>query len=240
MRMRLLRRSALALAMMAVITPASAQTPGPIVVELFTSQGCVSCPPADAFLAELAQRRDVLVLSFHVDYWDYIGWKDPFANRAYTLRQREYARSLAERYVYTPQMIINGRYQGVGSDREAIDRALKRAAAWPNIEPTIELDNGASPRAIRIGESSRRGVAWLVRFDRRHSTSVTRGENKGKTLVNVHVVRDLRQLGAYDGKAVSIPLDIDRAAPRADAAAVLVQAEGGGAIVAAIAFDLPK
>src|SRR5690242_20233995 len=99
----------------------------PVVVELFTSQGCNSCPPADAYLGELAKRPDVLALSLHVDYWDYIGWKDPFAHHAFTLRQREYSRALSQRYVYTPQMVINGDLQGVGSERRTIEALIARA-----------------------------------------------------------------------------------------------------------------
>src|SRR5277367_5521376 len=96
----------------------------PVVVELFTSQGCNSCPPADAYLGELAKRPDVLALSLHVDYWDYIGWRDPFAQHAFTLRQRDYSHALSERYVYTPQMVINGQLQGVGSQRGDIERLI--------------------------------------------------------------------------------------------------------------------
>ncbi|HEV8025928.1 MAG TPA: DUF1223 domain-containing protein, partial [Stellaceae bacterium] len=96
----------------------------PVVVELFTSQGCSTCPPADAYLGELASRPGVIALAFHVDYWNYIGWTDPFASKAATDRQRSYAKQLGLRYVYTPQMVINGTMEGVGSGREAITQLI--------------------------------------------------------------------------------------------------------------------
>src|SRR5690606_23996855 len=99
----------------------------PVVVELFTSQGCSSCPPADRFLGELAARPGVIALGLHVDYWDYIGWKDPYARRAHTERQRDYSRTLNQRYVYTPQMVINGAFQAIGSDRAAVDGLIEEA-----------------------------------------------------------------------------------------------------------------
>src|SRR4051812_29577801 len=99
----------------------------PVVVELFTSQGCNSCPPADAFLGELSRRPDVLALGLHVDYWDYIGWKDPFAQRAHTDRQRSYSRTLNQRFVYTPQMVIDGTLQGVGSETATINKLIDKA-----------------------------------------------------------------------------------------------------------------
>ena len=96
------------------------------VVELFTSQGCSSCPPADALLADLADRDDVLALSFHVDYWDYIGWKDPFASPQYTQRQRVYSQVFGKRYVYTPQMVVNGSFEMTGSDRAGVLKRIRR------------------------------------------------------------------------------------------------------------------
>src|SRR4051812_38711022 len=137
----------------------------PVVVELFTSQGCNSCPPADAFLAELAKRPDVLALSLHVDYWDYIGWKDPFAQHAFTVRQRDYSRALSQRYVYTPQMVINGELQGVGSERRTIEALIARAAK----EQKTASENRPSIRyvgnEVRIeGGADTRATIWLAVF----------------------------------------------------------------------------
>jgi hypothetical protein len=239
--MRWCARAFAGLAMAMTLGSAQAQTPSMmVVVELFTSQGCSSCPPADAYLGELATRPGVLALSFHVDYWDHIGWKDPFATRAHTWRQREYSRALAQRYVYTPQIVINGQFQAVGSDRQQVEHALKRAAARPHAEASLELIDAPAPTAVRLGPSPRPASIWLVRFDRRHTTEIERGENKGKTLVNVNVVRELRRLARTDGRATTVPLDLARPTRVGDGAAVLVQAEDGGAILAAIAFDLPR
>src|ERR1700736_1842766 len=109
----------LSLGLAVVVTPAAAGE-RPIVVELFTSQGCSSCPPADALLAELAQRPDVIALGFHIDYWDDLGWKDPLSSPAATARQRDYARQFGRRQVYTPQLVVDGAEEAVGSDRAAV------------------------------------------------------------------------------------------------------------------------
>src|SRR5690242_14224748 len=120
---------ALALVLLLPRAPAEAGAGSPVVVELFTSQGCSSCPPADAYLAELAARRDVLALSIHVDYWNYIGWTDPFASREATQRQKEYARNLGQKYVYTPEIVVDGAAHEVGSDREGCERLIAAAKA---------------------------------------------------------------------------------------------------------------
>lgn len=215
----------------------------PLVVELFTSQGCNSCPPADAYLSELAQRPDVLALSLHVDYWDYIGWKDPFAQHAFTLRQRDYSRALAQRYVYTPQMVINGELQGVGSERDTIETLLARAAK--------ERQSGtAKPPVIRYKENQVRieggsatpAIVWLAIFDAKHATPIARGENAGRNLNNYNVVREWRELGRYTGKPMTIALDMDDLAAGQRGCAVLVQSEttsGPGRIVSAYVMDPP-
>ena len=177
--------------------PASAPATPPVVVELFTSQSCNSCPPADAFLADLAKRPGVLALSFHVDYWDYIGWRDPFAQRGFTERQRGYSRTLPLRYVYTPQIVVDGRLQDVGSERKKIEALIARAAneavkhvalrvtgAAPNIKLEIDGNDGASP--------AKPATVWLVAYDHVRTTKITRGENAGLSLDNYNVVRRMR------------------------------------------------
>src|SRR5262245_56361084 len=116
---------------------ALAQDKAPVVVELFTSEGCSSCPPADAFLGELAQRPDVVPLAFHVDYWDYIGWKDPYANPAFTQRQHDYKAALGLHMVYTPQMIVDGRTDVVGSERGSVEAAIGKAGVGPKLAISI-------------------------------------------------------------------------------------------------------
>jgi hypothetical protein len=237
-----MRTLMIALAVSLGIGAAQAADRQPVVVELFTSQGCSSCPPADALLGDLAKREDVLALSLHVDYWDYIGWKDPFAQRAYTDRQRSYSRTLNQRYVYTPQMVINGSLQGVGSDRaeigKLIDSARKAAASGPN----LTLNGGGAQRVLRIGAGKVAAPAtvWLVGFDRAHETPVRSGENSGKKLANHNVVRSLQPVGTWKGAAAEIPLDLSDVAANCDGAAVIVQSDETGPIVAAMRVDLPK
>jgi len=221
-------------------TAGAAERVVPVVVELFTSQGCNSCPPADAYLGELAKRPDVLALSLHVDYWDYIGWRDPFAQHAFTLRQRDYSHALSERYVYTPQMVINGQLQGVGSERGNIERLITKAAAQAAdalSRPTIQITGGD----VRIEGGARApAIVWLVVFDGEQWTTVERGENAGHRLGEYNVVREWRDLGRYDGTPVTLKVDIDPATSGKSGCAILVQGktrDGLGPILAAYSIE---
>ena len=184
------------------------------VIELFTSQGCYSCPPADEHLGEIIEARpDVVALEFHVDYWDDLRygtagvWKDPFSNPEYTNRQIVYnARELAgNRGVYTPQMVINGNAAFLGSDREQVSQAL--AALPPAIDLSAAFVN--NELAVEIKEDhAGESILWLAIFDRLQVTEVPRGENHGKKMINHHVVRKLIPLGVWTGDktSVSFPL----------------------------------
>ena len=208
----------------------------PIVVELFTSEGCSSCPPADAFLAELANRPDVLALSFHVDYWDRLGWKDPFSSAAATRRQQDYAALLGVGSVYTPQIVVDGHWQAVGSDRREVDRALA-AASHPAMAVPVELKLASGRARVELGAGNAAGRVLLVGFDRRHSDRVRGGENDGRTLSHVDVVRGFVAIGRYDGK----PGTIEAAVPwPAERVAAIVQAEDGRILGAAIADAAPS
>jgi hypothetical protein len=213
----------------------------PVVVELFTSQGCSSCPPADKFLGELAQRPDVLALAFHVDYWNYIGWADPFASKLATQRQRDYSQRLALRYVYTPQMVINGAAEGVGAEPETINPLIKAAAAdaAPRAITTLtRADNGRLTVHIDAGMPSEPASIWLVGFDREHTTHVLHGENEGRTLKDYQVVRSFREIGTWNGAARD--LDITSDAVSGDGGvAVLVQLHGTGRIIGAAILKPP-
>src|SRR5437870_8060822 len=147
----MIKIAALLLSLCLALHIASAQAgERPIVVELFTSQGCSSCPPADALLAELARRPDVLALSFHVDYWDRLGWKDPFSSRAATERQNRYAKLLALPTVYTPQIVVDGKWQAVGSDRADVEHALDLARRDRlDVPVTLALDHGQAHIKLR-------------------------------------------------------------------------------------------
>ena len=195
----------LILATTAWAVPVRAEPGKLVVVELFTSQGCSSCPPADAVLVELTQRPNVLPLGFHVDYWDRLGWRDPFSSPAATARQQSYARALGLPGVYTPQVVINGRHEAVGSDRETIDTVVA-ASTRMAVQAAIAVEGNAL--TIKVGTGQGQGRLWLLTFDRQHETSIERGENAGRTIVNVNVVRSLVPVGSWSGSplVLSLPL----------------------------------
>jgi hypothetical protein len=199
----------------------------PVLAELFTSQSCSSCPPADALLGELAQRPDVLVLSFHIDYWDRLGWKDPFSLRAATERQRHYA-DVLHAEVYTPQLVVDGQSEAVGSDRRSVETLLQRDHGAMT-SAAIRDSNGASE--IRIGASPSFDEAvpaeiLLVTFDPIHKTRVQAGENEGRYLTTYNDVRSLRVVGAWNGAPVA--LQVASSENRVGArAAVIVQSRDG-------------
>ncbi len=209
----------------------------PVVVELFTSQGCSSCPPADDFLNDLSRRGDVIGLSLHVDYWDYIGWEDPFATPQSTDRQRRYAPVLAERSIYTPQMVIDGASHEVGSRRKAVTRLIDRAAKAKRLRVAIDagLDE-AGNFMISVPAAKYDGMAavWLMSFDEGYETPVERGENAGETLRNINVVREIMHVGDWRGEAtkIVIPADALKGAGRAGYV-VLLQPKPLGPIIGA-------
>lgn len=199
------------------------------VVELFTSQGCSSCPPANANLAKLAGRPDILALSFGVTYWDSLGWKDTFASQAYTDRQWDYARGLHHDNVATPQVVINGRADVVGVNLAEIEKTARTTPAPTGPGLTLSADSvtiAAGPRPARPAQ------VWLVRYDPNIvQVPVKRGENTGKTLPHRNVVRELTKLGAFDGQAMTLRLPPARLANLKTA--ILVQAGPSGPILAA-------
>jgi hypothetical protein len=212
----------------------------PVVVELFTSQGCYSCPPADRLLGALSRRRDVLALSFHVDYWNYLGWADPFSHRWATTRQRAYAWAMKRASVYTPQMVVDGRYQAVGSNRAAVAAMIRRARDDGPAPVAVAVRRVAGHRldvSIAPGASRSTAVAnvWLVLFDRSRTTDIPRGENGGKRLTYHHVVRVLKMIGDYSGRPIHKVVAAARKGGKAGyyGAAVLVQRPRGGRILGA-------
>jgi hypothetical protein len=185
----------------------SGKDTGPIVLELFTSQGCSSCPPADRLLSELAQagavaERPVLPLSFHVDYWNDLGWEDPFSQPQWSARQRDYAEALRDKGVYTPQLVIGGRAHVVGSDRRALFRAV--AAAAPTRTLTVEATWASGELKVRAKGAATGEALWLALWQDGLASEVVRGENRGATLRHDHVVRRLVPLA--DG-AATLALD---------------------------------
>lgn len=214
--------------MAAPVVPASAAEQAPLtVVELFQSQGCSDCPPANANVMALSGRPDLLTLSFGVTYWDYLGWKDTFASPQYTARQWEYARALHHTEVYTPQVVVNGRADIVGRDKHALEALIGREANAS--APAVRITSGTV--TVGPGQPGAHQV-WLVRFDPSiENVPIARGENGGLTLPHKNVVKQLVKLGEWNGKEASYA--IPAASQSGLREAVLVQSGPGGAIVAA-------
>jgi hypothetical protein len=206
---------------------ASAAGEGPIVVELFQSQGCSSCPPANAALNALAPRADVIALSYAVTYWDRLGWKDKFASPAFTQRQYDYKAALRADSVYTPQVILNGTRAIVGNGKGELAHAVAATKAIGG-GPAITAEQGK----VSIGVGTGKATVWLVRYDpRTHNVAIRSGENEGRTLPHRNIVRQFEKLGSWSGKAISFTV-----APAKDQAwhsVILVQREQAGAIISA-------
>ena len=219
-----------AIALLSAATPAFADGRNLTVVELFQSQGCSSCPPANANVMALSDRPDLLTLSFGVTYWDKLGWKDTFASPQYTDRQWDYARAFRRGEVFTPEVVVNGRADVVGADRGELEALIRREASSANA-PGVAIADGR----VQIGATDVRAASadvWLVRYDPRiEQVPIARGENEGRTLPHKNVVKQLVRLGAWSGRAETFPIP-----PSADGElreAVLVQDGPGGAILAA-------
>ena len=235
---------AAALALGAARTPAAeeggASSGEPVVVELFTSQGCNSCPPADALINELSEREDLIVLSLHVDYWDYIGWEDPYGSPQNTARQRAYAKSLGRRMIYTPQIMVDGRRDVMGARRGELQVAIAQARDQRKVvDLRIVADDGGKVIVPKGHRRAMPATVWLAVFDDRVKTEVLRGENAGRTLVNRHVVREFRKIGTWTGERLEIPLDLQAsAAAGRDGCAVLLQSGGTGPIIGAAMMEI--
>jgi len=220
---------------------ARADEGSPTVIELFTSQGCSSCPPADELLYEMADRAEVVAISWHVTYWDYIGWKDPFATAWSTDRQRGYRGNFGRGYVYTPQMVIDGRHDVVGSHRHEVTRTVEasRKDAPDRIRVALGHDAAAGELILTLAAHplDRPLEIWLIGYSGVHETKVLRGENRGATLRNTHIARTLNRLGRWDGAAATVRAPLPT---HEDVAgfAVILQEPGQGAIRGAAKLDL--
>ena len=210
----------------------------PTLVELFTSQGCSSCPPADEYLIELDARDDLIALSMHITYWDYIGWKDPFASEAVTDRQRAYGRRIGRGRIYTPEIIVNGVLDAVGSRQGAVNRAIAEVQASKPASLAIEISMMADD-SMRVSlpgaDFDGTATVWLARFDAEHVTEVQRGENRGRTLRNINVVRELREIGQWSGAPLHIDLPMSALIGAAgnDGCVIIVQQDGYGQVLGA-------
>lgn len=208
------------------------------VVELYTSQGCSSCPPADELLGMLVTDEDILGLSFAVTYWDYIGWKDTFGTKENDARQSQYQKALDSRYVYTPQMVIDGREHVVGSDASGVKSLIEKYSGTANNLPLTWSFNG-NKLEIHLPSSDKQATIWLVDLDRMTNVDIERGENTGKTVTYHNIVRNVRSLGEWDGTARTFELNLAeiRQSGR-DGCAIIVQQAGYGPIFAALNISL--
>ena len=211
----------------------SAMAEGPVVVELFTSQGCSSCPPADALLAELSKRDDIIALALHVDYWDYIGWKDQFADPSHTVRQRGYSRAAGKRTIYTPQMIVGGRDHVIGSKPMRLAELIEVHRAAP-ISAEVALRRSGNRIVMRVTAKNRipdgGAVIQIATFSPHKTVRIRRGENAGRTLDYHNIVSDIVEVGRWDGRgAYSAKVRV----PEGTSVAVLVQQRNHGPILGA-------
>jgi hypothetical protein len=219
-------------AIIAVIRPAHADPRA--VVELFTSQGCSSCPPADKIIGELAKDPSVIAMSMPIDYWDYLGWKDTLADSRFSARQKAYSRMRGDRDVYTPQAVINGSLHVIGSDRESIETAIHATAKEDGVMSIpVTMTQSGKELTVSVAATSKAPVAqhgevWICSISKSVPISINRGENRGKEITYHNVVRNLVKLGDWNGGSGSwtVPLE-DVAHDGVDAAVAYVQ-DGSG------------
>ncbi len=199
------------------------------VLELFTSQGCSSCPEADALLDELGDRQDVVALAYHVDYWDYIGWEDTFGDKQNSQRQRDYAAAWGSSRIFTPQLVVNGECGVVGNKRDKVDAALDAAKLGLEVKLS-EAGDDTIDISIAGREGQGEAVVWLVTYRDRAEVEIDRGENQGKKIAYTHIVTGRQVLGMWDpykGATLKLPLD-EVLVDEANGAAILVQQDKDG------------
>ena len=221
-------------------SPAGDRNAPKAVVELYTSQGCSSCPAADALLTQLAQRDDVIAVSFAVDYWDYLGWKDTLAQTKFTERQKGYAKALGDGMVYTPQVVVNGAVHVNGSDERKIAAAIEKTnKAIAASHVPVRLSTVGDKLVVEIGTApqgagSKEATIWLAVMSPSVEVPITRGENKGKTVTYANVVREFMPIGMWNGKPMTVQLQRHSILHAgAERCAVFVQQGRGGPIVGA-------
>ncbi|MFC5505242.1 MULTISPECIES: DUF1223 domain-containing protein [Hyphomicrobiales] len=202
------------------------------VVELFTSQGCSSCPPADALFVDLAKQRDIITLTLPVTYWDYLGWKDTLGKDSFAKRQKYYAKARGDGQVYTPQAVINGAAHVVGSDRGEIERASKAPPGGGFVAKLAvkEADGQLVVTLVPVGDVQERTAGvWVATTTKMVTVPIARGENQGKTVAYANVVRGMTRIGDWDGRpaTVTAPLGVTQG-PEVDSYVVLIQAERQG------------
>lgn len=225
---RLLTNIAMLAALFAAVPAGAEEVRAKAVVELFTSQGCSSCPPADELLTELAQRGDIVALGYHVDYWDYIGWADTFGAEDNSNRQRAYASRWGSSRIYTPQIVVNGEKGVVGSKRHDVTQAL--AEAGLTLPVALAVEDGMLSINIEGQAGLDEAMVWLVTYLDAAEIAIERGENEGKSILYSHVVTGRQALGVWEpGAGAQIRMPITEVlADHSDGVAVIVQQEQNG------------
>ena len=218
------------------------ETREPIMVELFTSQGCSSCPQADALLGELQARHDVVAVSFNIDYWDYIGWRDTLASHENTLRQQAYARVLSSHQVYTPEMVIDGDENVAGNQRDSALQLIEKCKhedIAERVPVTLRLAGDDVDIAIGGGQH-RDATVWMAHTVASRSVEIGRGENRGRTVTYHNVVRSFAAVGKWSGDALSLRLPAKgQPGENSDGVVVWVQAGEMGQILGVAQIKLP-
>jgi hypothetical protein len=233
-------RLAAAVSLLALVATPLRAADSKVVIELFTSQGCSSCPPADKLLGELAEDKKFIALSLPVDYWDYLGWHDTLAKAAYSKRQRGYSELRGGHEVFTPQVVVNGATQVVGSDRRAIESTAEKAAKDKSVPVTLVRSGSNIEVAVGPGDNAP-AVVWLLAIAQAKRVAIGRGENHGKTITYHNVVRGWKKLCDFSGAPVKETVSLKDIDDDADMIAVLVQpgsVEKPGPIKGAAALSL--
>jgi hypothetical protein len=228
---------------------AAAEQPAPAkteaVLELFTSQGCSSCPPADALLAQLAEKPGFVTLSYSVDYWNYLGWQDTLSSPANSERQRDYAQARGDGRVYTPQIVVDGIAHVNGSNEAAIEMAVRGAnKRLRSVSVPVSMHAEGDTLVIGIGAApeesdQRKATVWLAIAKREETVKITRGENRGRTITYHHPVKELAPVGMWQGQAMTLRLPLkELKAMGGDSLVALLQVENAGPILGAAEHDL--
>ena len=224
--------------------PAKPAVPITAVLELFTSQGCSSCPPADALLAELGKRPGLVTLSYSVDYWNYLGWHDTLSSAANSERQRDYARMRGDGSVYTPQVVVDGITHVNGSNEAAIEMAMRNATKrLEEVKVPVNMHAEGDTLIIGIGAApetsdKRDGTVWLAIAKEQETVSITRGENSGKKLSYYHPVRELTPIGMWKGEPMTLKLPLkDLKSKGGDCLVALLQVENAGPVLGVAQYD---
>lgn len=223
------------LAVFSLLLLSASATAQPVVVELFTSQGCSSCPPADLLLGELARRPGIIALAYHVDYWDDLGWKDRYSIPQAAQRQRGYVRRLTKSGPFTPQMVVSGDTSLVGSNRTAVERAI----AGDRDALAIDLAKDGGNLQIHFPEAWREPMdVYLAAYLDQATDKIESGENARRTLKHFNVVRSFKRLGTWNGKPQQMTVPLASLPPDADAVAVILQRTNQGAVAGAATLAL--